>query len=125
MRLGSQRRSPTQAQKAKLLERLKVLAEERDEPEAPEADPVAPCEGCPGASAGARMYTDEQLMEFLAMFCYDVRKAAYNVLLRKAEKSNVRLPGGLELPDQSGHWLRLAASVRANGSRALARADGT
>ena len=55
----------------------------------------------------------------------DVRRAAYDVLIRKAENSAVRLSGGTELPDQRAYWLGRARSVRPNRTKPAGRADGT
>lgn len=55
----------------------------------------------------------------------DVRRAAYDVLIRKAENSAVRLSGGTELPDQRAYWLGRARSVRPNKTKPAGRADGT
>lgn len=87
-------------------------------------------EGCgactvASASAFARMFTDEQLLQLLELHDGDVRETAYDVLIRKAENSAVRLSGGTELPDQRAYWLSRAKAVRRNGTRPAGRADRT
>ncbi len=103
------------------LERLKLLTEELD---APGGDTETGC-GCMSPPASARMYTDAQLAMLLELHEGDVRRAAYDVLIRKAENSAVRLSGGTELPDQRAYWLGRARSVRPNGTKPAGRADGT
>ena len=88
------------------LERLKLLTEELDAP-------------------GGNTYTDAQLAMLLELHEGDVRCAAYDVLIRKAENSAVRLSGGTELPDQRAYWLGRARSVRPNRTKPAGRADGT
>ena len=72
------------------LERLKLLTEELD---MPGGDTETGC-GCMSPPASARMYTDAQLVMLLELHEGDVRRAAYDVLIRKAENSAVRLSGG-------------------------------
>ena len=74
------------------LERLKLLTEELD---TPGGDTETGC-GCMSPPASARMYTDAQLAMLLELHEGDVRRAAYDVLIRKAENSAVRLSGGTE-----------------------------
>ena len=90
------------------LEELKLLAEERDGGE---------------QSLVPRMYTDAELEKMLALHGGNARKAAYHVLLRKAESTDITLPDGTKLPDQAGHYLRLAASLRGSKSHTMRRAD--
>ena len=71
------------------LERLKLLTEELD---TPGGDTETGC-GCMSPPASARMYTDAQLVMLLELHEGDVRRAAYDVLIRKAENSAVRLSG--------------------------------
>lgn len=89
----------------------------------------APCGACASSEAeaaiGRRMFTDEQLTQLLELHGGDVYQTAYDVLLRKAESSAVRLSGGTELPDQRDYWLSRARSVRPNATRAVGRADRT
>lgn len=103
------------------LERLKLLTEELD---TPDGDTETGC-GCMSPPASARMYTDAQLAMLLELHEGDVRRAAYDVLIRKAENSAVRLSGGTELPDQRAYWLSRARSVRPNRTKPAGRADGT
>ena len=104
------------------LTRLKLLTDERDSPTIPGAEG---CGDCDVALPSSRMFTDEQLQELLELHGGDVEDTAYDVLIRKAENSGIRLSGGTELPDQRAYWLSRARSVRKNGTRPAARADGT
>ena len=61
------------------LERLKLLTEELD---APGGNTETGC-GCMSPPASARMYTDAQLAMLLELHEGDVRRAAYDVLIRK------------------------------------------
>ena len=92
------------------LERLKLLTEELD---MPGGDTETGC-GCMSPPASARMYTDAQLVMLLELHEGDVRRAAYDVLIRKAENS-----------DQRAYWLSRARGVRPNGTKPAGRADGT
>ncbi len=104
------------------LQQLKRLTLETD------AEPVA-CDatGCPVGdeppAPTSRMYTDQELLEELAMHDGDVRATAYDVLLRKAENTEITLPGGMHMPDQQRYWLRLAARLRKNHTHNAPRAD--
>ena len=110
------------------LKRLKLLTDETDE-----AVPPVTGEGneggCDCAAAlslsSTRMFTDQQLLNLLELHGGDVDKTAYDVLIRKAENTGVRLSGGTELPDQRDYWLGRARSVRPNGTKAAGRADRT
>lgn len=102
--------------------RLKLLTDEND---APAGEESGTCGACAAPSAFARMFTDEQLAQLLALHDGDIRAAAYDVLIRKAENSGVRLSGGTELPDQRAYWMARARSVRPNGTRPIGRADKT
>ena len=90
------------------LERLQLLTEERDSPD-----------GC----TAPRMFTDADLIQLLELHGCDLYQTAYDVLLHKAERTDVSLPEGISLPDQSAHFLRLAAHVRRNHTRNAPRAD--
>ena len=124
-------RRMTADQKERALQQLKLLAEEHDEPipeppDIPTAPDGLPCPvACASAMTTNRLYTDAQLLELLAMHGYDARACAYTVLLRKAENSEVALPGGLRLPNQADYYLRLASTMRRNQGHAIGRADGT
>jgi hypothetical protein len=112
----------TEEQAVKLTQ-LKQIVEEDDQ--AVLSPPCeAQCEGCPGATPlSTRVMTDEQLTAHLQLHAWDVRKAAYNVLVYKARGSDISLPSGLRLPDQSAHYLRLAALQRPSRSGMLLRVD--
>lgn len=104
------------------LERLRLLTDETDAP-APTSPEGCPC-GSPGEPlASPRMYTDAQLTQLLALHGGDVEAAAYDVLLRKAQNTQVSLPGGIQLADQSKYWLRRAARLRKPQSHNIPRAD--
>ena len=104
------------------LTRLKLLTDEQDSTASTETEG---CGDCAAALSSSRMFTDEALEQLLELHGGDVEDTAYDVLLRKAENSAVRLSGGTELPDQRAYWLSRARSVRKNGTRPAARADGT
>lgn len=104
------------------LERLKLMTDENDAPAGGES---GACGACAASGSFARMFTDGQLAQILELHGGDVRAAAYDVLIRKAENSAVRLSGGTELPDQRAYWLGRARSVRPNGTRPVGRADKT
>ena len=104
------------------LTRLKLLTDEKDTPATPGTEG---CGDCAVALPSCRMFTDEELEQLLEVHGGDVEDTAYDVLLRKAENSAVRLSGGTELPDQRAYWLSRARSVRKNGTRPAPRADGT
>ena len=88
--------------------RLKLLTDERDGT----ADNPIP-----------RMFTDEELKQLLELHEGNVRACAYDILIRKAENTEITLPNGLALPDQSAHYLRRAAKLRPIRTRNAARAD--
>lgn len=104
------------------LEELKVLVEETDR-----GGIVPPCDGCDACAGAApistRMFTDEELLVYLRMESGNVRRAAYHVLLHKAESTAVTLSSGISLPDMSAYWLRLAQHYRGNHSGTIRRAD--
>ncbi len=104
------------------LTRLKLLT---DETNLPVSTVTEGCGDCAAALLSARMFSDEQLQELLELHGGDVEDTAYDVLIRKAENSAIRLSGGTELPDQRAYWLSRARSVRKNGTRPAARADRT
>lgn len=67
--------------------------------------------------------TDEQLETLLDECGGDVAVAAYQALLYKSRNTGLTLASGLRLPDQSGHYRRLARLYRPQGRGMLARAD--
>ena len=104
------------------LQLLKLLAGEDGQSETPDC---GGCTLCTGASAaGGNTYTEDELLTILRAYGGDARRAAYAVLLRKAEQSDIRFPSGLQLPNQSEYYLRLARHVRTNATRTVPRADG-
>lgn len=103
------------------LERLKLLTEELD---APGGNTETGC-GCMPPPHPPGCIRTRSLPMLLELHEGDVRRAAYDVLIRKAENSAVRLSGGTELPDQRAYWLGRARSVRPNGTKPAGRADGT
>ena len=105
-----------------LLVKLKALTEETDDGAiVPACDE---CDLCAGAEPiSTRDYTDDQLLFFLEYHEYDLQKTAYDVLLRKAKNNGVKLASGISLPDNSAHWLRLAAAQRPNKTGMLLRPD--
>ena len=106
------------------LTRLKLLTDEIETELRGDADNTG-CSDCAAPLPSGRMYTDIQLRMLLEAHQGSVEDTAYDVLLRKAENSGLRLSGGTELPDQRAYWLSRARSVRRNGTRPAARADGT
>lgn len=76
--------------------------------------------GCP--AAGKCFLTDEQLITLLEMYpCYEL--AAYHACLMMAQRTDMRLSDGTDIPDQSLYWLRRAIAFRPNGGSSLRRAD--
>ena len=53
--------------------------------------------------------------------CYEL--AAYHACIIMAQRTDMRLSDGTEMPDQSSFWLRCALAFRENKSRPLCRAD--
>lgn len=90
------------------LEKLKQLTDERDGT----ADNPLP-----------RMFTDEELQKLLELHEGDVRRTAYDILIRKAENSELTLPDGTRLPDQSASYLRRARMMRKVQTHNAPRAD--
>lgn len=64
-------------------------------------------------------FTDEEIAYYLNKNNGDIKKAAYECLLLKAEDDSIQLPGGLQLANNSNYWLRLAKKYKSNGSRIL------
>ncbi|MEG1515846.1 MAG: hypothetical protein RSD95_13235 [Clostridia bacterium] len=102
---------------------LKMLIEESDQ--AVLSPPcVIACPGCSGAQPiSTRTMTDKQLLAQLRLYDWNVKRAAYAVLVYKAKASDVALSSGLRLPDQSAHYLRLASLYRGSKSGQLHRTD--
>ena len=95
------------------LQKLQMLACETEE--------GAGYDGLPSS----RMFTDEELIKWLAFCKGDPKKAAYEMLLRKAENTEITLPGGIQTPDNSQYFLRLAKRLHTPKSGCSPRADGT
>lgn len=74
-------------------------------------------------SCACGAFTESELLSLLEKHGGDVRAAAYEGLLRKAEDDSFRLPDGLELPDGRAYWLRLARYYRPCAARHMPRAD--
>lgn len=68
-------------------------------------------------------FSEEELLALLEKHGGDVRAAAYEGLLRKAEDDSVRLPDGLDLPSERAYWLGLARMYRPCVAHNLPRAD--
>ena len=92
------------------LEKLKLWTQETD---------ASGQEGLPSS----RMYTDAQLRDLLELHDGDARATAYDVLLAKAENTQITLPGGMQMADNSAYWLRLARGLRQPRSGNTPRAD--
>ncbi|MCL2874259.1 MAG: hypothetical protein FWE29_04925 [Defluviitaleaceae bacterium] len=86
----------------KSLERLKVNIREGDVP----------------------FFTDEELVLILEEAGFDLRRASYMALIRKAENDGVRLPSGLTVSGNRDYWLSLARQYRPGLGRVLVRKDG-
>jgi len=69
-----------------------------------------------------RMYADEKLQAILDQHGGNVKAAAYDILIRKAQPTATTL-AGVSLPDMAPYWLRRAAMVRPNKSGNAPRAD--
>lgn len=63
-------------------------------------------------------FSDEQLAFYLGQNNEDVTATAYQCLLIKAENSTFQV-SGLNLPDMSGYFRRLAAQYRPSNSGTL------
>ena len=72
---------------------------------------------------GCGYFTEAELLALLEKHAGDVRAAAYEGLLRKADDDGLTLPDGLEIPSRRAYWLRLAAFYRPPGSRSMVRED--
>ncbi len=113
----------TEQEQATALSMLKVMVEESDQAVICPPCELA-CEGCSGAAPiSTRTMTDEQLLAQLQLHEWDVKRAAYIVLMYKAKASDITLSSGLRLPDQSAHYRRLAALYRRNRGGMLHRLD--
>lgn len=113
----------TQTQENEALESLKMLVEESDQAVLNPPCELA-CPGCGGAQPiSTRTMTDEQLLAQLRLYDWNVKRAAYAVLIYKSKASDVTLSSGLKLPDQSGYFRRLASMYRTPGGGMLHRVD--
>lgn len=82
----------------------------------------APEGGDTCAALSPRMFSDEQLQDYLTLNDGDVENAAYQVLLLKSQSTQATL-AGMTLPEQQNYYLRLAKRVRKNAGGAVGRAD--
>ena len=57
-------------------------------------------------------FSDEELDYYLNKNNNDLDKTTYECLLLKAEDDSISLPGGLQLPNNSNYWLRLAKQYK-------------
>ena len=64
-------------------------------------------------------FNDAELQYHLEQAGGDVRLAAYNCCLLKAEDDSINLPGGLSLPSNRAYWMGLARRYRTNQSKIL------
>ncbi len=69
-------------------------------------------------------FTDEELVYVLEASSFDLDKASYNCLIRKAFDNSIRLPSGMDIPSNKEYWLSLARLYRQSGSRNMSRKDG-
>ena len=76
------------------------------------------CE-CPGRAG----FSDAELLTLLEKHRGDLNAASYEGLLLKARSDSIRLPDGLELPDGSDYWLRLARMYRPARTGLISRID--
>lgn len=97
------------------LKRLKLLCLETGEQTQGEQS------SCP-AGISTRFFSDEELNAYLELNDGDVERAAYHLLLIKAESTRLVL-ADMELPEQQAYFLRLAQKVRKNAGKSLERED--
>ena len=64
-------------------------------------------------------FTEEELTYYLSKNNNDLDLTTYECLILKSEDDSISLPGGLQLPNNSQYWLRLAKKYKPNGSRCL------
>ena len=64
-------------------------------------------------------FEDQELMYHLEQAGGNVRLAAYNCCILKAEDDSISLPGGLNLPSNRAYWMSLARRYRTNQSKIL------
>ena len=72
---------------------------------------------------GCAAFSAEELLMLLNKHSGDVNAASYEGLLIKARGDGITLPDGLQLPDGSRYWLRLARLYRPDASRHIPRKD--
>lgn len=106
-----------------LIKQLRLLTAEYENAKKPDCGGCTLCSGA--EEMGGQAYTDDELLTILNVYGGNLIKAAYAILLRKAEASGIRFPSGLELPDEAGYYLRLARHIRGNATRTVKRADNT
>ena len=64
-------------------------------------------------------FSDEEIAYYLEKNNYNVSATAYECLIIKSENDSISLPGGLNIADNQGYWLRLAKKYKPNGSKIL------
>ena len=74
---------------------------------------------------GCAAFSEDDLLRLLQKHGGNVNAASYEGLIIKAQRDGVSLPDGLELPDGSNYWLRLARLYRPAVCRHLPRAEET
>lgn len=102
------------------MELLKFLTQETGAEAAPDTEAAA-CETV-SAILSPRSMTDAELAKMLELHGGDEYAAAYEVLIRKSQSTKVTL-AGMTTAEQSKYWLRQAAMVRKNKSKAAERDD--
>ena len=68
-------------------------------------------------------FTDDELIRILEEHEFDLRRASYEALIRKAENDGVRLPSGLTVSGSREYWLGLAKQYRTGSGGNLVRGD--
>ncbi len=68
-------------------------------------------------------FSDEELLKVLEEHSFDMRRASYECLVKKAEDDSVSLPAGLSVNSSREYWLGLAKKYRARGGANIPRGD--
>jgi len=90
-----------QLERREKAERLKLILREKGEP----------------------FFSDEEIFFLLGEAGWDVKRAAYEGFLRKAEDDALRLPSGLGAASGRNYWLGLARKYRENLGGAMERSE--